>query len=120
MPVPSRGEDLSVRTRSIVSCRAAGTDAQVNAAPLEILDGFERLLQRSPEAGDAKPVAGPGMIDQLGQHGLPRLLRNTTPQPLLVTGNSKAWIGRLLLNKLLVSFAVTSTIDLKHECSYSE
>ena len=65
MPVPSRGEDLSTRTRSIVSCRAAGTDAQVNAAPLEILDGSEQLLQRSPEAGDAKPVAGPGMIDQL-------------------------------------------------------
>ena len=65
MPVPSRGEDLSDRTRSIVSCRAAGTDAQVNAAPLEILDGFEQLLQGSPEAGDAKPVAGPGMIDQL-------------------------------------------------------
>ncbi len=42
----------------------------MDAALLEVLDNFEQLLQRpakAVEAGDAKAVAGPGMIDQLGQ-----------------------------------------------------
>lgn len=45
---------------------------QVDAALLEVLDDFEQLLQRpakAVEARDAEAVAGPGMIEQLGQGG---------------------------------------------------
>ena len=46
---------------------------QVNAAALEILDGFEQFLgpAKVVEARDAQAVAGPGMIDQFGQARTP-------------------------------------------------
>ena len=45
---------------------------QVNTAGLELVDGLEQLPERAPqavEASDAQAVAGPGVVDELGEPG---------------------------------------------------
>ena len=73
---------------------------EVDVVRLEVLDRFEQFLERAPkavEAGDAKAVAGAGMVDELAQ---PRALELSSgdhvnedadgaslPQPIFLAGH---------------------------------